>query len=365
MIQNFGWKWPLVAGVLLLCTEPTQAEQREWTDKSGKHTVEAEFVRIERGKVTLKKADGTESKVPLSKLSKKDQSFLRKLQKAAATSQQTKSESQSKPGDRELTQTATQFFLGLRTESKEQTINTLSNQAKKLAQKDASMFKQFPAPSQGDDNLITGRIRKREDLAEVPVRIRSKDTWHTTNLYFRHEGSQWKVIGLVALSPKGDQAFNFEVEGSKPTQVDPLVALLGQPFQLTGYDIHGSPLDMSQFQGKVVLIEFWATWCGACRAEIPNIVQNWNRYHDQGFEVIAVSLDQDLKTLQSFVAEHQFPWTVMADYHPKNKVSMAATYRIRGIPAFILVGRDGRVAAVHCRGKRLGQQLDRFISDDG
>ena len=102
-----------------------------------------------------------------------------------------------------------------------------------------------------------------------------------------------------------------------------------------------------------------------CRAEIPNIAQNWQQYHDAGFDVIAVSVDQDLNALQDFVAEEKPPWTVVADNHPRNKKSMAARYGIRGIPAFILVGTDGKVATVHCRGQRLGQSVGELLKTGG
>ena len=129
--------------------------------------------------------------------------------------------------------------------------------------------------------------------------------------------------------------------------------------------IDGSPLDMANYQGKVVLVDFWATWCGPCRAEMPNILQNFKKYHDDGFEVIAISVDRDMKALQAFVAQEQPPWTIVADNHPGNKEKMGAKYGILGIPAFILLDRDGQVAAVNCRGKRLGREVARLIDGRG
>jgi thiol-disulfide isomerase/thioredoxin len=119
---------------------------------------------------------------------------------------------------------------------------------------------------------------------------------------------------------------------------------------------------MSKYQGKVVLVDFWATWCGPCRAEIPNIKENWDKHHDQGFDVIAISVDQDLKALGAFVAEEKPPWTVVADNFPSNHKQMDARLGIRSIPAFILLGKDGKVAAVNCRGPQLGQQLDKQLA---
>ncbi|MBN2291909.1 MAG: TlpA family protein disulfide reductase, partial [Pirellulales bacterium] len=110
---------------------------------------------------------------------------------------------------------------------------------------------------------------------------------------------------------------------------------------------------------------FWATWCGPCRAEMPNILENWNKHHADGFEVIAISVDQDMKALREFVAKEQPPWTVVADNFPTNQNKMGARYGIRGIPAFILLGKDGKVVAVNCRGPRLGQEIAKLIGDRG
>ena len=102
--------------------------------------------------------------------------------------------------------------------------------------------------------------------------------------------------------------------------------------------------------------------CQPCREEIPNIFANWQRYHDEGFEVIAISIDKNLDDLRRFMVEENPPWTVLADRHPANRNSMAGMYRIQGIPAFILVGRDGKVAAVHSRGPRLGQAVAQLLA---
>ena len=125
--------------------------------------------------------------------------------------------------------------------------------------------------------------------------------------------------------------------------------------------MEGKPLDMAQYKGKIVLVDFWATWCGPCRAEIPNIKETWDKHHDDGFDVIAISVDEDLKALKAFVAEEKPPWTVVADNHPRNQKSMGGKYGIRAIPAFILIGKDGKVAAVNCRGPRLGQQVAKLV----
>ena len=76
---------------------------------------------------------------------------------------------------------------------------------------------------------------------------------------------------------------------------------------------------------------------------------------------ILQQLDDDLDALKEFVVKENPPWTVLADDHPKNKLSMAAKFGISSIPAFVLVGTDGKVVAVNCRGNELGQQLQQIF----
>jgi len=145
------------------------------------------------------------------------------------------------------------------------------------------------------------------------------------------------------------------------------LSLPGNPMEITGTLLNGKPFDQKSLAGKVVLIDFWATWCGPCVAEIPNVLEQYEKYHDKGFEVIGISLDQDREALEKFVAEQKVPWPILFEkpegdgwQHP-----LSTFYGISGIPTVILIGRDGNVITLNARGEKLGQQLDLLFQKAG
>ena len=137
--------------------------------------------------------------------------------------------------------------------------------------------------------------------------------------------------------------------------------LVGNEMELQGIAADGSAFDISQLRGKVVLVDFWATWCGPCIAEMPNILKNHKKYSGQGFEVVAVSVDRNMETLTKYIGENSPPWIVLADNHPKNPMSMSDHYGISAIPTTILVDADGKVITLNCRGARLGKELAKIF----
>lgn len=138
--------------------------------------------------------------------------------------------------------------------------------------------------------------------------------------------------------------------------------LIGQPIEVTGKTVTGESLNWSDYEGKVVLIDFWATWCGACIEELPNVVANYERYHDRGFEVIGITADQEQATVAAFLQKENIPWPNLFDSqdtgHP-----MAIKYGVISTPTVFLVDQNGVVVSLDARGPELSKQLAEIFDE--
>ncbi len=150
------------------------------------------------------------------------------------------------------------------------------------------------------------------------------------------------------------------------------LSLVGQPFVVEGVTPDGKPFDWSAYQGKVVLVDFWATWCGPCLKELPNIRDNYDLFHAKGFEVVGVNLDTDIETVKKFFAlQGDLPWaTVSSQDVVDGKLApdadfsllpMAAKCGVDAIPFLVLVGKDGKVDSLHVRGPKLKARLTALL----
>jgi thiol-disulfide isomerase/thioredoxin len=142
--------------------------------------------------------------------------------------------------------------------------------------------------------------------------------------------------------------------------------LLGNEMEISGDLLSGGEVDWNSYRGKVVLVDFWATWCGPCRAEIPNVLAMYDAYHDKGFEVLGVSLDATPEAAKKYAEQNKLPWDSL---FPKSEEErewnhpLVKHYGIGGIPTAILVGKDGKVVNMNARDEILRNELKRLLGD--
>jgi peroxiredoxin len=132
-------------------------------------------------------------------------------------------------------------------------------------------------------------------------------------------------------------------------QIKTRIELKSKPLELKFTAIDGRTVDMKDLRGKVVLIDFWATWCGPCIAELPNVKAAYEKLHDKGFEIIGISLDSDREALEEFVKKREMPWPQQFDGKGWEN-ELAQKFGIQAIPAMWLIGKDGKIADFSARG---------------
>ena len=131
-------------------------------------------------------------------------------------------------------------------------------------------------------------------------------------------------------------------------QIKKKIGLMGKEVKIAITTLDNKKISLEDYKGKVVLIDFWATWCGPCVSEMPRIVDLYSKYHDKGFETIGISLDNEIESLKNFVKEKGIAWPQSFDGKGwQNKY--VKEFDVKGIPTMLLIDKDGKLSDLNGR----------------
>jgi thiol-disulfide isomerase/thioredoxin len=207
-------------------------------------------------------------------------------------------------------------------------------------------------------NIVTS---PRQALNVAQVYIRVNDHAHAL---------EW----IVASVDRGLQSYAvLESDTYKPLRDDPRfrslietvekrngLGLPAKPF--LGITISGQEVSLDMYKGKVLLLDFWATWCGPCRAEMPNLIRCYHEFKDKGFEIVGFAEDKNDEALKEFLRKHGITWPIVprdSDHYDAAVLS----YAIKNIPASFLIDKTGVLRHVNLTGDSLRNAIGRLVKE--
>ena len=218
-------------------------------------------------------------------------------------------------------------------------------------------MKEFTEPSSSSERDESTAASAREVIRQFPKNSRG----YTLLLAIaeRAKGERQKelareILALDGASPPVKTMARHVLNGTKPYRV-------GKPIDLRFTALDGRDVDLAKLKGKVVLVDFWATDCGPCVGEMPNIKSAYDQFHTDGFEIIGISLDEKESALRKFIREKELPWPQYFDGQGWNK-RFGLQYGIFSIPTMWLVDRRGNLCFTEAR-FNLAEQVKSLLQE--
>jgi thiol-disulfide isomerase/thioredoxin len=160
------------------------------------------------------------------------------------------------------------------------------------------------------------------------------------------------VVNNRPISVKAAHVLNVALAGMKATfavAYTKLPGRIGEPVVVSGVALKGGDFSTAKWKGKVVMVDFWATWCPPCRASLPEVIERYKKYHDQGFEILGVSSDVYKKDLTSFLAQNtDMVWPQLFTPSPDQMSPQGKKFQIQGVPTVFLIDRNGVLREQEC-----------------
>lgn len=157
-----------------------------------------------------------------------------------------------------------------------------------------------------------------------------------------------------------------EVYSAIANAVADVIARPGRTIRdFTSTTLDGETVSPESLKGKVYLLDFWATWCGPCIAELPHLRRAYKQYNEQGFEIVSISLDSEKEDLTDFLGKNEMPWKHVYDEDRDADQRLGDRFGVYGIPHTLLVGPDGTIIGGGYRGQALDAAVEKALAGGG
>jgi len=167
--------------------------------------------------------------------------------------------------------------------------------------------------------------------------------------------------GVSGLVTQFNQALTQQNQPQQPQQPQSIPGIGAQAPEFTMADTSGKPVSLSQFKGKYVLVDFWASWCGPCRGENPNVVAAYNKFKNKNFTILGVSLDENKEAWLKAIKADKLTWQHVSDLQGWNNATVSL-YGYQGIPYNVLLDPKGKIVATELRGGALEEKLKQLLN---
>ena len=219
------------------------------------------------------------------------------------------------------------------------------------------LIRYYPAANYVEQGLLTlGLAYDKVGEHDKADRLYEKLVNHT-----KYSGGRFSDIAQQLLEQEWDTRIGELAEVPAANAGPSPSHFINKPvldFQVT--DVRGETLSLTQYRGQVVLLDFWATWCPPCIAEMPNVKATYAKYKNQKFEIIGISLDQSTAPLEAYIASEGLTWRQYWD----NGGRISNMYNVRAIPSTFLIDGAGIIRRVNLRGPALEMAVDELVREN-